>query len=131
MKYNKPVVTALTETGQGSAASSEVGAVLNKILPPKGWWGRVVLSLPQCFYLPVEWEEDGLGWKQEVSCTPSLRKDVVTVRSELDNLLVDRQARDTGICQVGQYYHSKYHLMDSSVRSSVLSNSYKNNYLPH
>lgn len=49
---------------------------------------------------PAEWEEDGLCWKQEVSCTPSLRKDVMTVQSELDNLLVDRQARDTGICQV-------------------------------
>ena len=53
----------------------------------------------------AEWEEDGLSWKQEVSCSPSLRKDVMTVRSELDNLLVDRQARDTGICQVRQVRH--------------------------
>ena len=119
MKYNKPVVTALTETRQGSAASTEVGAVLNKILPPKGWWRRLVLSLRHCLYLPAEWEEDGLCWKQEVSCSPSLRKDVVTVRSELDNLLVERQARDTGICQVGQHYLSKYHLMDCSVHRQL------------
>ena len=38
VKYNKPFVTALTETRQVSATSSETGAVLNKILPPKGWW---------------------------------------------------------------------------------------------
>ena len=47
-----------------------------------------------------EWEEEGLCWKQEVSCSQSFRKDVTVVRSELDTLLRDRQARDTGICQV-------------------------------
>ena len=36
VKYNKPFVTTLTETRQASAASSELGTVLNKILPPKG-----------------------------------------------------------------------------------------------
>ena len=64
-------------------------------------------------YFGSEWEEDGLCWKQEVSCSPSLRKDVLTVKTELDNFLVERQARDTGICQVRQHYRHLLVLLSS------------------
>ena len=75
-------------------------------------------------YFGSEWEEDGLCWKQEVSCSPSLRKDVMTVRSELDNLLVERQARDTGICQVSLCGVMDYFLVLGS--GSELGNFNKN-----
>ena len=41
-----------------------------------------------------------MSWKQEVSSKPSFRKDVRVVKSELEELLESRQAREAGICQV-------------------------------
>ena len=35
-----------------------------------------------------------------MSARPSFRKEVRVVRSELENLLLSRQAREAGICQV-------------------------------
>ena len=52
-----------------------------------------------------------------MSGSPSLRKDVMTVRAELDNLLVERQARDTGICQVRQRQCMKYKRRDFLLQS--------------
>ena len=66
---------------------------------------------------PREWEEEGKLWRQSVSSTPATRLDVmnlqvisarsvmvtvtiVTLQEQLDLKLQQRQARETGICQV-------------------------------
>ncbi|XP_018329740.1 33 kDa inner dynein arm light chain, axonemal [Agrilus planipennis] len=63
-------------------AKRETEEVLNSILPPR------------------EWEEEGQLWRQRVSTTPATRLDVVNLQESLDMKLLQRQARETGICPI-------------------------------
>ena len=56
-----------------------------------------------------EFEEDGLVWKQQVSSKETVRKDVESLKESLDNLLIERQARDTGICQVENFFDTQFY----------------------
>ena len=47
-----------------------------------------------------EWTEDGQLWVQYVSATPATRLDVINTQEHLDQRLLARQARETGICPV-------------------------------
>ena len=110
VRYNNPIVidkeeslvrpkSAPASTGS-SEAQDETQEILDSILPPR------------------EWEEEGKLWRQSVSSTPATRLDVmnlqvitnteivmvteifVTLQEQLDLKLQQRQARETGICQV-------------------------------
>ena len=77
----------------------ETEEILDSILPPR------------------EWEEDGKLWRQSVSSTPATRSanililtfiflyrlDVMNLQEQLDLKLQQRQARETGICQVSRH----------------------------
>ena len=47
-----------------------------------------------------EWEEEGKLWRQRISASPATRLDVLQLQEQLDQKLEQRQARETGICQV-------------------------------
>ena len=110
VKYRKPFVSSLdaasatsstdsSTSHSSSCSNSEVENILNTILPPKGILSSFKpINLPWFIY--SEFEEDGLVWKQQVSSKETVRKDVESLKGALDNLLIERQARDTGICQV-------------------------------
>ncbi|XP_044762172.1 33 kDa inner dynein arm light chain, axonemal [Coccinella septempunctata] len=66
----------------GTDAKRETEEILNTILPP------------------LEWEEDGQMWRQQVSTNPATRLEVVNLQEQLDMRLQQRQARETGICPV-------------------------------
>ena len=92
--YNNPVLidkeqpstSPRPKSAPPSTGSSEVRdeteEILDSILPPR------------------EWEEDGKLWRQSVSSTPATRLDVMNLQEQLDLKLQQRQARETGICQV-------------------------------
>ncbi len=65
-----------------SGVRSETEEILDSILPPR------------------EWDEEGQLWRQSVSSTPATRLDVINLQEQLDQKLQQRQARETGICQV-------------------------------
>ena len=67
---------------ESEAQRSETEEILDSILPPR------------------EWEESGQLWRQSVSSTPATRLDVINLQEQLDQKLEQRQARETGICQV-------------------------------
>lgn len=63
-----------------------------------------------------EFEEDGKLWLQPVSRTPATRVDVVNLAEKLDSKLLERHAREIGICPIrrelydqcfGKYFYSK------------------------
>ena len=93
VRYNNPVVIDKEESlvrpksapasSGSSEAEDETQEILDSILPPR------------------EWEEDGKLWRQSVSSTPATRLDVMNLQEQLDLKLQQRQARETGICQVG------------------------------
>merc|ERR1712131_127236 len=49
---------------------------------------------------PIIFEKDGQLWNQKVSATPATRLDVERLVKQLDKKLLQRQARETGICPV-------------------------------
>lgn len=64
-----------------------------------------------------EFEEDGKLWIQPVSRTPATRVDVVNLAEKLDSKLLERHAREIGICPIrrelydqcfGKYFYLKY-----------------------
>lgn len=63
--------------------------ILNSILPPR------------------EWTEEGQLWVQYVSSTPATRLDVINLQEKLDQLLQQRQARETGICPVREELYAQ------------------------
>lgn len=93
VKYETPVLLsdakhtkALKEKKTGGLNSSS-GApqpedVLYSVLPPR------------------EFEDKGQRWIQFASSTPATRLDVINLQERLDALLVERQARETGICPI-------------------------------
>eukprot|EP00912_Choanoflagellata_sp_UC4_P000332 UC4_evm1s205 len=63
--------------------------ILNSILPPR------------------EWTEQGQLWVQQVSSLPATRLDVISLQERLDQKLLERQARETGICPVRRELYSQ------------------------
>merc|ERR1711988_1385153 len=63
--------------------------ILNSILPPR------------------EWTEEGQLWVQYVSSTPATRLDVINLQEQLDQRLLQRQARETGIDPVREELYAQ------------------------
>ena len=80
VKYENPEVIDQEDPEVGDEESCE--EILNSILPPR------------------EWEHNGKLWRQRVSASPATRLDVMNLQEQLDQKLQQRQARETGICQV-------------------------------
>ena len=56
---------------------------------------------------PREWTEDGQLWVQYVSSVPATRHDVVNLQEELDRKLLERKARETGICPIREELYAQ------------------------
>jgi len=70
-------------------AASQIDEILNSILPPR------------------EWQEDSGTWMQYTAKTPATRLDVINLQEQMDTKLMDRQARETGICPVREDLYSQ------------------------
>lgn len=64
-------------------------SILNAILPPR------------------EWEHDGKHYVQYVSHNEASREDVTALQTNLDQKLLSRQARESGICPIREELHSQ------------------------
>mmetsp|Transcript_34515 Transcript_34515/g.56205 ORF Transcript_34515/g.56205 Transcript_34515/m.56205 type:complete len:242 (+) Transcript_34515:102-827(+) len=101
VKYDSPkLINSLARETSSSAAknkqsssAAKTGAstedILNSILPPR------------------EWTDDGQLWVQYVSSVPATRHDVVTLQEELDKKLLQRKARETGICPIREELYAQ------------------------
>lgn len=90
VRYDNPIL--LTEakkkrankskSNEKSATTPQTEDILNSIIAPR------------------EFDEDGQKWIQFVSSTPATRLDVINLQENLDARLLQRQARETGICPI-------------------------------
>ncbi|KAH7830131.1 33 kDa inner dynein arm light chain, axonemal [Monocercomonoides exilis] len=114
VKYEIPTLVSNTKDKKTAAAKSKSGAsgdaksqlafteeILNSILPPR------------------EFEEDGQRWIQKVSATPATRQDVEALNEALDRALVQRQARENGICPVRERLYDE--CFDELIRHVTIS----------
>ena len=56
---------------------------------------------------PVEFQKNGIEYIQYVSHQPGTREDIIALQKELDRKLIDRQAKDHGICPIREELHSQ------------------------
>ena len=56
---------------------------------------------------PREWDQDGKHFVQYVSHNKSSREDVTALQTNLDQRLISRQARDSGICPIREELHGQ------------------------
>ncbi|CAG0898051.1 unnamed protein product, partial [Darwinula stevensoni] len=68
---------------------------------------------------PLEWEEDGNLWRQQVSCTPATRLDVLNLQKQLDARIQHRQAKASGICPIRREIFSQ--CFDELIRQVTVS----------
>ena len=54
-----------------------------------------------------EFTEAGQLWVQYVSATPATKADVINLQEELDKRLMQKQARETGICPIREELYSQ------------------------
>ncbi|ETO21026.1 flagellar inner arm dynein light chain p28 [Reticulomyxa filosa] len=91
VKYENPILvtTSKREANRLKPNATATEDVLNSILPPR------------------EWTEEGQLWVQYVSSDPATRHDVVNLQEELDKRLIQRKARETGICPIREELYSQ------------------------
>ncbi|KAG5503423.1 hypothetical protein JKF63_05562 [Porcisia hertigi] len=68
---------------------------------------------------PREFEKDGQRWIQYPSSTPATRLDVIRLQEQLDTLLTERQARETGVCPIREELYGQ--VFDELIRQVTIS----------
>ncbi|CBH17504.1 dynein light chain p28, axonemal, putative [Trypanosoma equiperdum] len=111
VKYETPVLLsevkhkkALKEKKRvavGAQSGPQAEDVLYSIIPPR------------------EFEENGQQWVQYVSSIPATRMDVINLQERLDSLLLERNARETGICPVREELYSQ--VFDELIRQVTVN----------
>jgi dynein light intermediate chain len=94
LKYEAPLYVGDSSSSSkpkpdSKGASSQIDEILNSVLPPR------------------EWQEESGGWMQYTSKNPATRLDVINLQEQMDTRLMDRQARETGICPVREDLYSQ------------------------
>ena len=64
-------------------------------------------SLLKAILPPREWEQDGKHFVQYVSHNKASRDDVTKLQANLDQRLLSRQARESGICPIREELHNQ------------------------
>jgi len=64
-------------------------------------------SLLKAILPPREWDHDGKHYVQYVSHNMASREDVTKLQTNLDQRLLSRQARESGICPIREELHSQ------------------------
>jgi len=84
-----------SNAGDTKAPSSQLDEILHSILPPREFVNQQTEI------------EDSLRYMQYVSKTPSTRIGVIKLQEKLDEKLLERQARPSGICPVREDVYSQ------------------------
>ncbi|KAJ8608740.1 hypothetical protein CTAYLR_007803 [Chrysophaeum taylorii] len=101
VQYEAPLFVAdNNEAKQHGESSTQLETMIHRMLPPR------------------EWTQETGTWRQYVSKQPATRLDVIKLQEELDKRLLDRQAREAGICPVREDLYSQ--TFDELIRQITL-----------
>ncbi|XP_071039426.1 uncharacterized protein [Parasteatoda tepidariorum] len=93
--------SARSNRSEGKSKDHQVAEILDTVLPPR------------------EYEEDGKLWVQCVSRTPATRLDVINLAEKLDTRLIERNAREIGICPIRRELYDQ--CFDELIRQETLN----------
>ena len=104
LKHDEPLFVGFdgadSAAKPGTAAGGQLGEMVNSMLPPRVW------------------TEPTGTWMQYVSKAPASRTDVIAMQEALDAKLLERQARDAGICPVREDLYAQ--CFDELIRQLTL-----------
>ncbi|KAH8049860.1 dynein heavy chain binding protein [Aureococcus anophagefferens] len=105
LKHDEPLFVGFDGNDEGGvkkgdASGSQLEEMVNSMLPPR------------------EWTQTSGTWMQYVSKKTATRMDVISLQEDLDKRLLDRQARDAGICPVREDLYSQCY--DELIRQITL-----------
>ena len=84
IKWDSPQVTKKGAlVAKRASGNQQIEELLDAIVPPKSYA-----------------TDDGSLWQQRISATPATKMDVTRLHESLDQQLLQRQARETGVCPV-------------------------------
>uniref|UniRef100_A0A7S2CCB2 Uncharacterized protein n=1 Tax=Florenciella parvula TaxID=236787 RepID=A0A7S2CCB2_9STRA len=95
-----PATNDVKATRKADATPSQLDDMVNSMLPPR------------------EWTQESGTWMQYVSKDSATRLDVINLQEMLDKRLLERQARETGICPVREDLYSQ--CFDELIRQVTL-----------
>lgn len=104
VQFEAPLFVAFDEEDKGAkageSATSPMENMINSMLAPR------------------EWTQESGHWMQFVSKNQATRLDVIQLQEDLDKRLLDRQAREAGICPVREDLYSQ--TFDELIRQITL-----------
>ena len=106
VKYEAPIFAGLEPSRDDNTAtklkegSTKLDEMVTAMLPPR------------------EWVESSGVWMQHVSKEPATRLDVINLQENLDKRLLERKARETGICPVREELYIQ--CLDELIRQVAL-----------
>eukprot|EP00435_Cladocopium_sp_Y103_P073113 s48_g42.t1 len=101
MAQLKLMFDELDEDGSGELTLDEINSAPAVTWKKRGWKERTAGAALG------EWIEDGKHYQQYVSNQAATRLDVIQLQEALDQRLMERQARETGICPVREELYSQ------------------------
>lgn len=115
VKYDPPLELGPAPAGSGGRGK---GGASGKTTSLKAQLGRKTQLPPaeskpntddvlHALLPPREWIEEAKHYQQYVSNSPATRLDVIQLQEALDQRLMERQARETGICPVREELYSQ------------------------
>ena len=110
VKYDTPI---LVSTSKGNKKNKKKLPPIEKTTPASNE------DLLNSILPPREFTISGQLWIQYVSSTPATRVDVVNLKNDLDNKLLQRQAIETGICPIREELYSQW--FDELIRQITLN----------
>lgn len=101
-----------TKSGSSKAVDVHLEEILNSVLPPRcastPRSSPFLVSLQVVVVVHSMWtQEDSSTWMQYVAKDAASRLDVITLQETLDQRLMQRQAREMGICPVREDLYSQ------------------------
>ncbi|GFQ72713.1 28 kDa inner dynein arm light chain, axonemal [Trichonephila clavata] len=126
VKYETPtLVTTREADGKATRRDSRLPNIRDKPSSPKSSRqdsknkDHQVAEILDAILPPREFEDDGKLWIQPVSRTPATRLDVVNLAEKLDNRLIERNAREIGICPIRRELYDQ--CFDELIRQETLN----------
>jgi len=107
VRFEAPIFAGLEPSKEGSSVgklkegTTKLDEMITAMLPPR------------------EWVESSGVWMQHVSKEPASRLDVINLQESLDKRLLERKARETGICPVRDELYSQ--CLDELIRQVALN----------
>ncbi|KAG8189815.1 hypothetical protein JTE90_026118 [Oedothorax gibbosus] len=127
VKYETPTLVTTKENGEGKTSKRDTRFpnIREPSSPSKSSRSdsknrdHQVAEILDAILPPREFEDDGKLWVQPVSRTPATRLDVVNLAEKLDNRLLERNAREIGICPIRRELYDQ--CFDELIRQETLN----------